>query len=238
MKMCVSVNVRSGLQQPCLSLAGTGMLSIAVSGPPVSLAVDIQFNTVLNSGRAEHRILGPRIAAPLWEGSCPTRQVHGFSPWLEFVFQLSLEKIATELLCYLLTKRIQQEDSLSSCGSFSPLVHTLTSSCHCERGVIISLLLPSPAERCVFLRQGLPLAETDLCLTPISSRYHSDICNSIIWAKWPIHRLCTEYPGNIHELSKPPQEARSEISSAEYTETHPQTLWHAQVQELSAYNTL
>lgn len=62
-----------------------------------------------------------------------------------------------------------------------------------KRGKNISLLLPSPAERCVSLGQGLPLAETDLCLAPISSRYHSDICNSLILAKWhwPIHRLCT-----------------------------------------------
>lgn len=98
-RMCVGVNVRSGLQQPCPSLAGAGMLSIAGSALSVLLAVDVQFNTVLNSGRAEQRISSPRTAAPLWEGSCPTMKLCGYSPLLEFVFQLLLEKTATELLC-------------------------------------------------------------------------------------------------------------------------------------------
>lgn len=147
------------------------MLSTAVSDPSGSLAVDVQFNTVLNSERAEQRIPTPRNAAPLWEGSCPTMQLHGYSPWLEFVFQFLLEKIAAELLCYLLTKRIQEEDSLSSCRSSCPLDTYLSLLVPLwQSGDYISLLLPSPAERCVSLGQGLPLAETDLCLTPVLSR--------------------------------------------------------------------
>lgn len=101
----VGGNVRSALQHSCPSLAGSGMDAehccvrfLCVSGSTCPLQHCIECWE-----RAERRIPSPRTAAPLWEGSCPTMQLHGHPPWLEFAFQFLLEKIAAELLCYLFT---------------------------------------------------------------------------------------------------------------------------------------
>ena len=78
---------------------------------------------------------------------------------IEFVFRLSVEKSTAKFLCGLPTKRIQQKDSLFSYRSFCCMDKCLNTLVPLgKRGNSISLLLPSPAERCSFLRQGLPLA--------------------------------------------------------------------------------
>lgn len=138
-RMCVSVNVGSGLQQLWPSLAGSEMLSIHVSDPSVSLAVDVQFNTVLNSGKAEQSI-PPGVL--LLSGGAPVRPCSSMDilPGLNLNFSSRLRRLQ---LSYSVISSQKESSKRTACPLADPSVlwtHILTSSCPCDGVVILSLL--------------------------------------------------------------------------------------------------
>lgn len=163
----------------CTSLM---MLSIAVSKSLYDSGSrwPVQYYARTVCGRAEQRSPSPRSCcfflgallshhAAAWTSSLKT--------WLNLCFSCQLRSLQLNSSVAFPQRESNKRTACSLTSPSALRVNALTSLW--KRGNSISVLLPSPAERCSFFRQGLPLASTtfvhrhrDLCVTPITAVYH------------------------------------------------------------------